>query len=285
MKCLLTPAIRASAGCYRPFTVKAPEGSLLNCTRPASTNLRHLTGWYLVGNLFQAMSQAMPDRVRAFSGLPTVLGVYGKDRSGRLFSDHIFMGGGQGGGRGADGKSAMLWPTSASAGSIEVFETRAAMLVLDKTLITDSGGAGTFRGGLGQRVRVRRLREDGEVAMVNVNPDSEELTTDGFFGGMPGGIVSARLVENGAVTKEYRAGALEPMTDLGMVMEVAVGGGAGFGDPRARAVAAVQADLDGGYISRDAAEQVYRCVVDAAGRIDVAATERLRATATVVARV
>src|ERR1700733_5542014 len=48
LKCLLPPGIRASAGCYRPFTVKAPAGSMLNCTRPASTGLRHLTGWYLV---------------------------------------------------------------------------------------------------------------------------------------------------------------------------------------------------------------------------------------------
>jgi 5-oxoprolinase (ATP-hydrolysing) len=279
LKCLLTPGIRASAGCYRPFTVKAPAGSMLNCTRPASTGLRHLTGWYLVGNLFQAMSTAMPTQVRAFTGLPTILGVYGQDRTGRLYNDHIFMGGGQGGGHGADGKSAMLWPTSAASGSIEMFETRAPMLVLEKCYVTDSGGAGTFRGGLGQRVRVRRLRDDAEITNINVNPDSEELTTDGMFGGMPGGIVKAQLFEDGKLAKEYHAGALEEMTRQSMVMDVAVGGGAGYGDPLRRDLAAVQADLDGGYISAAAAERFYGCVLDAQGRIDMAATTRRRAVA------
>ncbi len=277
MKCLLTPGVRATAGCYRPFTVKAPEGSMLNCTPPASTGLRHLTGWYLVGNLFQAMSAAMPTRVRAFTGLPTVMAVYGQDKTGRLYNDHIFMGGGQGGGQGADGKSAMLWPTSASAGSIEVFEQRAPMLVIEKTLVADSGGAGAFRGGLGQRLRVRRLRDEAEMVNINVNPDSEELTTDGMFGGRPGGVVKAMLVENGTVTKRYDSGALQPMTHTGMVMDVAVGGGAGFGDPHQRDPASVQADLEGGYISRDAAESIYSCVIDADGRVDVAATLRRRA--------
>jgi 5-oxoprolinase (ATP-hydrolysing) len=279
MKCLLTPGVRATAGCYRPFTVKAPEGSMLNCTPPASTGLRHLTGWYLVGNLFQAMSAAMPTRVRAFTGLPTVMAVYGQDKTGRLYSDHIFMGGGQGGGQGADGKSSMLWPTSASAGSIEVFEQRAPMLVIEKALVTDSGGAGEFRGGLGQRLRVRRLRDEAEMVNINVNPDSEELTTDGMFGGRPGGIVKAMLVENEAVTKRYDSGALQPMTHTGMVMDVAVGGGAGFGDPLRRDPASVQADLEGGYISRAAAEGIYGCVIGADGRVDAAATLRRRAAA------
>jgi 5-oxoprolinase (ATP-hydrolysing) len=167
------------------------------------------------------------------------------------------MGGGQGGGQGADGKSAMLWPTSASAGSIEVFEQRAPMLVIEKALVTDSGGAGTFRGGLGQRLRVRRLRDEAEMVNINGNPDSEELTTDGMFSGHRGGTVRAMLVENGAVTKRYDSGALQPMTNTTMVMDVAVGGGAGFGDPRERPAALVANDVAEGIVSPEAAERDY----------------------------
>src|SRR5262249_18735914 len=36
LKCMLTPNVRGNAGCYRPFTVKAPEGSVLNCSKPAA---------------------------------------------------------------------------------------------------------------------------------------------------------------------------------------------------------------------------------------------------------
>ena len=48
LKCMLTPEVRGNAGDYRPFTVTAPEGSIVNCTRPAavsgfsSTNLAYL---------------------------------------------------------------------------------------------------------------------------------------------------------------------------------------------------------------------------------------------------
>ncbi|MFI4996688.1 MAG: hydantoinase B/oxoprolinase family protein, partial [Hyphomicrobiales bacterium] len=58
LKCMLSPQVRGNAGCYRPFTVKAPEGSILKCTKPASVNLRTRTGWYLAPNIFRALSEA-----------------------------------------------------------------------------------------------------------------------------------------------------------------------------------------------------------------------------------
>ena len=44
LKCMLTPNVRGNAGCYRAFTVKAPEGSVLNCDKPMAVNLRTRTG-------------------------------------------------------------------------------------------------------------------------------------------------------------------------------------------------------------------------------------------------
>jgi 5-oxoprolinase (ATP-hydrolysing) len=278
MKCLLTPAIRASAGCYRAFSISAPEGSIWNCTKPASVGLRHLTGWYLVGNIFKAMSEAMPDRVQAFSGLPCFIAFYGQDGTGRVHSDHLVLGGGQGGSPHADGKSGMLWPTSAAAGSVEIFETRSPVLVLEKLLVTDSGGAGQHRGGLGQSVQVRRLREDGGQMLVNVNPGGVDLTTEGLFGGQPGGAVRASLRDVlGREVKHYGEGALETLRREDEIIEICVGGGAGYGDPRLRPVAAVQADLDGGYISAAAAQTHYGCVIGEDGRIDAEATRAHRA--------
>src|SRR6185437_10196182 len=63
MKCLLSPQVRSNAGCYRPFTVKAPEGSILNCTKPASVNLRTRVGWYIAPNIFRALADAAPAQV------------------------------------------------------------------------------------------------------------------------------------------------------------------------------------------------------------------------------
>jgi 5-oxoprolinase (ATP-hydrolysing)/N-methylhydantoinase A len=78
------------------------------------------------------------------------------------------------------------------------------------------------------------------------------------------------------VVKTYDQGALEAVTRLDQVIEVGVGGGAGFGDPRDRAIAAVQADLDNGYITTAAATRIYGCVLDGTGHIDTEATTRQR---------
>ena len=70
MKCMLSPQVRSNAGCYRPFTVKAPAGSILNCDKPASVNLRTRVGWYLAPNIFRALADAAPTQVQAATGLP-----------------------------------------------------------------------------------------------------------------------------------------------------------------------------------------------------------------------
>ncbi len=68
LKCLLTPGVRGNSGCYRPMSVIVPDGSLLNCRKPAAVSTRQVTGWFLGPNSFAALSGALPDRVRAFSG-------------------------------------------------------------------------------------------------------------------------------------------------------------------------------------------------------------------------
>ena len=52
------------------------------------------------------------------------------------------MGGGQGASSRKDGKSALLWPTSTANSSVELFETRVPVLVLEKGYVTESGGGG-----------------------------------------------------------------------------------------------------------------------------------------------
>src|SRR6201999_3880095 len=64
LKCMLTPGVRGNAGCYRPFTVKAPEGSILNCTRPAAVAARTRTGWDLAPAVFAALAEAAPGAVQ-----------------------------------------------------------------------------------------------------------------------------------------------------------------------------------------------------------------------------
>jgi N-methylhydantoinase A/oxoprolinase/acetone carboxylase beta subunit/N-methylhydantoinase B/oxoprolinase/acetone carboxylase alpha subunit len=278
LKCMLSPGVPSNAGAYRPLHVTAPEGSTLNCTRPMAVNTRVRTGWYIAPNLFLALCQAAPRAVQAFTGLPTSVTFYGVGPDGRVFNDHLFQGGGQGGSAHGDGKSALLWPTSAGNTSVELFETRTPVLVLEKNFVPDTGGPGRHRGGLGQIVRVRKLYDDGRPVLAGLHPDGVLTRTAGLFGGREGGPVRG-VTRNGAgkIVADHGIGGLVTLAGPDEILEVQLAGGAGYGDPLDRAVDDVRRDLQDGRVSADGATRDYGWVADASGRLDEAATLEMRA--------
>ncbi|MCW4114971.1 hydantoinase B/oxoprolinase family protein [Aurantimonas sp. MSK8Z-1] len=265
LKCMLTPTVRGNAGCYRAFTVQAPKGSILNPTYPAAVNMRTRTGWYLAPNIFTALSGAASHAVQSFTGLPTPTNIYGRDADGRLYSDMLFCGGGQGGSARGDGHSALLWPTSAANTSVELIETRAPLLVLEKAFQPDSGGAGRHRGGLGQRVRLRKRDEDGLDMLVSIYPEGVDNPIDGLFGGKPGGAASGRVLDaDGTVLRDCGHGELLTLKRTGEIIEVVLAGGAGFGSPEERNPDDVALDLALGFVTPAHVESHYRAKTPAA---------------------
>lgn len=260
LKCLLTPDIPSNAGCFRPIRVSAPEGSILNCHYPAAVNLRTMTGWYCAPAIFGALAPVLPDRVQAFTGLPMGAGAYGTEPDGRRFNDHLFQGGGQGAGAHGDGKSALLWPTSAGNTAVELFEARTPLLVEEKALIPDSGGPGRHRGGLGQRVRVRKLYDDGRPALMSLHPQGMLVSTPGLFGGGPGRRADLVLEEAGRRVAGLALGGLVELRRPSQRLTIELAGGSGYGDPRERPLEWVQRDLDEGLVTPDGAA-AYGCQV------------------------
>jgi 5-oxoprolinase (ATP-hydrolysing) len=258
MKCILSPQVRSNAGCYRPFTVKAPAGSILNCDKPASVNLRTRVGWYIAPNIFRALVDAAPMQVQAATGLPVAINIYGREANGAVYADHFFMGAGQGGSRHGDGKSALLYPTSAANTSVELMEARAPVLVLEKSFVTDSGGPGKHRGGCGVRTRIRKLRNDGLPTLASVYPEGVGVTVQGLHGGLAGGGVRGVVLDpDGNVVHDCGTGELVTLTRADRIVEVQLAGGAGFGDPRQRSAALVAKDVAEGIVSPEAAERDY----------------------------
>lgn len=265
LKCMLTPGVRGNAGCYRAFTVRAPEGSILNCTRPAAVAARTRTGWYLAPAVFQALAGAAPDAVQSPTGLPVAVNVSGRHADGSIYSDHLFMGGGQGGSAKSDGKSGLLYPTSAANTAIEVFEARVPVLVEEKAFLRDSGGPGRGRGGLGQRVRFRKLHDDGLPALAALFPEGAKAVLSGLAGGQPGAFAFAGIrTPDGTLLHDCGVGELVTLTSPGEVAEIVFAGGAGYGDPRQRDPAAIAADLRDDRISPAAAETIYAPLVKTA---------------------
>jgi 5-oxoprolinase (ATP-hydrolysing) len=249
LKCLLTPDIPTNAGCFKPFTITAPEGSVLACKRPASVALRTRTGWHLHELLFKAMAPVLPGAVQAGTGIAFLLAAGGTDDQGKSFADHLFLGGGQGASMGHDGQSTLLFPTSAGNVSIELFEERSPLVVDYKELIQDSGGAGQFRGGLGQRVAVR-LTKAGQKVSMGAFPEGFHAAPPGLGGGAHGRAVRV-IIEPGHGQKPQvlTAGRLVELTDPAQRLIVEMAGGGGWGDPKRRDPDRMQRDLSEGLIT------------------------------------
>jgi len=215
--------------------------------------------------------------VQAATGLPVAINIYGRDDAGQIYSDHLFMGGGQGGSEAGDGVSALLWPTSAANTSIELFEQRVPVLVIEKAYVPDSGGPGRHRGGLGQRVSIRKLDGDGLPTLASVYPEGVGVEVQGLFGGRPGR--SARGVvrdTTGAIITDCGTGQLVSTATDQEIVEVCLSGGSGFGSPFERALAAIARDLTEGYVTPEAAVRDYGIVLAPDGKPDMAESARRR---------
>jgi 5-oxoprolinase (ATP-hydrolysing)/N-methylhydantoinase A len=199
--------------------------------------------------------------VQAQTGLPVAVTVYGLGGDGRPYNDHLFMGGGQGGSAQGDGKSGLMWPTSAANTPVELFEARTPAVVVEKAYVADSGGPGATRGGLGQVVRFKKRSSDGRPTLAGVYPEGRGLDYPGLAGGKAGGKVRG-LVRRGGDPEDIGTGKLVQLDKGGEEVEVLLAGGAGFGDPRTRPYDAIDRDLAEGYVTAEGAARDYGVVVE-----------------------
>lgn len=241
LKCIFGATIPNNHGTATPFTVSAPEGSILNPMYPAAVNARHLTGQFLSAAVLLALSDALPKRVIAESGVPRPQVVFsGENSDGTRFVEHIFLSSGVGAGDNHDGPHALCYPTNTSNTPVEIMESLTPLLVERKEIRAGSGGAGTYRGGCGQRFVVRN--NGNKPIRISILADMTHRGARGLFGGEPG--VPAAFALDGQSIGDKAVLDMLP----GSVLEVDAAGGGGFGPFEQRAIDVVAADADGGYI-------------------------------------
>ena len=241
LKCALAPSIPNNEGIWRPIAIEAPDGSILNPRYPAACGSRVLVGHYLTTLVLGALAHAIPDRVIAATGSPVwCINLAGVGRRGARMAAMFFMNGGLGAAAHRDGPSALSFPSNVSNTPVEIMETVAPVRVRHKRLVPASGGAGRFRGGLGQAVAFENLSP--KPLTVSFLAERTRFAATGLFGGRPGGL--------GAVTIDGRP--VDPkathVVEPGRVIEMTTPGGGGFGDPGERDTARTQADVAGGYV-------------------------------------
>ena len=252
IKCALDPFTPKNEGSYRPITVKAPEGSILNPRFPAPVNARQLIGHFLSAAVFGALAQAIPDRVIADSGSqPTLRLLFtGKGLEGEKFSSVLFANGGMGARPDKDGLSCIPFPTNSSCGSIEIQESILPLLFWKKEFLRDSGGPGKFRGGLGQEIVIQVRGK--EPIRVSILTDRHHHPAQGLEGGMAGTPTRIVLNEGQSVHPKSQS-ILKP----GDRLKVHYAGGGGFGPSGERARGMVDKDLKEGLISPETARMIY----------------------------
>lgn len=249
IKCLTTPHIPNNEGSVKPIVVTAPPGCLLNALPPSPTGGRHIVGHFIVPLMFGALANVVPAQVQADSGMLNLINVNGTTRDGRPVASIFFASGGFGALQGLDGASTTPSPSNMTGSSIEVWENLTGMLIESKALLADSGGAGQFRGGLGQRIEF--VNDSGADIQISCLAGRTEFAPKGVMGGRDGALREIRI--NGRTVHPKGRYVLAP----GDRLTTLEAGGGGYGDPHLRDRAAVARDVRDGLVSAEAAVREY----------------------------
>ena len=261
-------------GYFIPIEVRAPEGSIVNPTLPASVAARGLTGFRIANAVFGALAQLAPDRVFACevggdSGIS--YGGYDRERNAFVFVEFVF--GGWGGRPDRDGVDACSSSVANFANNpVEVLESEYPFRIESYEFVPDSGGAGQYRGGL---ALVREYRFENDEGTLQLRTDRQHILPYGLAGGRSGTPSASILCRNGEA--QELPGKSRQSVHTGDILRHVTAGAGGWGPPLEREPARVLHDVLEEKITLEYAESVYGVAIDMeAMSVDEAQTAELR---------
>ena len=254
---LLGSTIPTNYGLYKPITVIAPEGTIVNARSPAPVVGRMTIYHRIVDALLAALSGAIPDRIMASSyGMSNVIAIGGVNESdGRPWVFFECPTGGWGGRPGIDGLECM----SAHVHNIknvpvEMQEINYPVLIDRFELIQDSGGPGQFRGGMGVRRDIKLL---DTFAVISLQSDRFKWGAPGARSGKPGRPGHACIIRKNGVAERLPSKFSGVPMNKGDVFQFESQGGGGYGEAQERDLEAVRRDVKLGKVSHEQASRVY----------------------------
>jgi N-methylhydantoinase B len=293
-------------GLKRCIEVVAPEGSVVNAAYPAPVSISTVGFRWLVtvaatqavANMFNASGEFRDRACPSWNSSSNCNNLFAElpdgRRTGGLLSDH--RGSGAAGRSFADGfhHAGTVTSYAGSMGNIEGAEWKFPIRYLYRRRMTDSAGAGKFRGGATSEVALTPHGVD-EIALKLTNTaGTEQTNAHGIDGGYPGaGSQSAIVREADPAILKQNTGEAPDIRALGGTLhwlpskadEVIrkgdvygfwAAGGGGFGDPLDRTPTRTGDDIAAGTVSRGEAERLYGVVIDDAGRVDDTGTAARR---------
>lgn len=251
LKNVFAPHIPNNEGLFWPVEVVAPVGSILNCRRGVPVRGRSVTSVHSHEAIYKVLAELAPERAQAGSG--TFWGVMVSCRwpDGRWSSAHLLPNGGKGAVHVKDGLGTVAFPTNHTITATEIFENRVPLRIETKELTQDSGGAGRYRGGLGQKVTI--VNNSDAAVTVTIRPNNVRYPAPGLLGGHDGPRGFWTL--NGqSVEGNHRLLDIVKGDELACYLP----GGGGFYPPEERDRRAVERDLIEGRISEASARDIYQ---------------------------
>ena len=305
---LLCYDITWNEGVIRPIEMIAPEGSIVNCKRPAPVSVATVGAIQSVNNAACTTIGKMLAASEKYAGEATAVWhanhfaifMFGRNQRGgqsigiltetfagaagaRSFADGVDVGG------------EVPNPISRMA-NVETMEANFPVRYLFRRRMRDSGGAGRYRGGVGAELAiVPHDAPDGGLHYVVSGKGTQFPMSEGLAGGYPGALNSYVWIhaDEKDEARNVDAAFAQSLADMPGEKEsiswgvfplmgkdglyVRWNGGGGFGDPLEREPEAVLADCIAGTVSKETAHGVYGVVLNDDGdAVDVPATEARR---------
>ena len=274
LKSVFDPTQALNHGSFRPVSIIAPKGTIVNVTHPAPAGSHGEIRKRVIATMLGALSHACPELSSADIHRTSFHNLIGgvDSATGKEFVHYEWSSGGNGAFLEADGPSSMAaidWGDLRTVQSAEVMETRYPLRVQWTRQAMNSGGAGHTRGGLGTR---RALQLTHGQAQYSLLSDGAVVPPFGILGGESAAPVGSYIQEDGKDRPFPTPGKVggHPMQEGDIIVLQSAGGG-GYGDPLTRDPEAVLEDVVEGYVSVEQAKESYGVIVHN-GHIDHDAT-------------
>jgi N-methylhydantoinase B len=261
LTCLVDPALAINYGLAKCIDIKVREGSVVNPRFPAPVNTYNPTVHALVESLLEASSQITPHK-KVGDGCSSRSIIIGgrSNKTGKGYVQYEIFGGGSGGRSGKDGVSGTnVNQSNAKIAPIEIIESEFSTRLRRFELIPDSGGPGTFRGGLGF---VREYEVLDNDARFSLRSTKHTVAPKGIDGGTDGKTGLCTLnpgkTDERVIPSRYSDHVLHP----GDVFSLETPGGGGLGNPLQRDPQRVLNDVRNGYVTTQGARQRYRVAIE-----------------------
>ncbi|MFT5349802.1 MAG: N-methylhydantoinase B [Gammaproteobacteria bacterium] len=275
--------IPKNAGSLRCVDLLTREGSLVNAKLPAPTgwSTSHI-GSEIALAVTDALSGFLPERIANVVGNPLLVYTIRRGIRHGFTLEQLgvvdyarFTQGGCSGASGRDGWGMPGISAETPLPSVEMFEADFGGEIQKLEYVTDSAGAGQWRGGLGT---------EAHINLATVGADEFHLTACviahqqkvGFAGGAAGSDNAIEVRSDGNTINIERAYVDQEVAQKSE-LTIKMGGGVGWGDPRLREPELVLSDVLNGFVSVEAAKVDYGVVIDPKKhQIDVSKTDQLR---------